>query len=181
MTLHEPDWSIDPDELRAAFTSRTRAIVVNSPHNPTGKVYSRDELELIAGLCIEHDAVAITDDIYQHIVFEGEHIPLATLPGMADRTIAIDSLSKTYSVTGWRVGWTIASPELSVGIRRVHDFLTVGAAAPLQAAAVVALEFPDSYYQQAGPTTTACGATGSCRPSSRPASASIGRPARTTR
>jgi aspartate/methionine/tyrosine aminotransferase len=148
VTLHEPDWSIDPDELRAAFTARTRAIVVNSPHNPTGKVFSREELELIAGLCIEHDAIAITDDIYQHIVFEGEHIPLATLPGMAERTIAIDSLSKTYSVTGWRIGWTIASPELSVGIRRVHDFLTVGAAAPLQAAAVTALEFPDGYYQK---------------------------------
>ena len=148
VTLHEPDWAIDPDELRAAFTGRTRAIVVNSPHNPTGKVFSREELELIAELCQEHDAVALTDDIYQHIVFEGEHIPLATLPGMAERTIAIDSLSKTYSVTGWRIGWTVASPELSVGIRRVHDFLTVGAAAPLQAAAVVALGFPDDYYAQ---------------------------------
>jgi aminotransferase len=146
VTLHEPDWSIDPDELRAAFGARTRAIVVNSPHNPTGKVFSRAELELISGLCQEHDVVALTDDIYQHIVFDGEHIPLATLPGMADRTIAIDSMSKTYSVTGWRIGWTIASPELSVGIRRVHDFLTVGAAAPLQAAAEVALHFPDSYY-----------------------------------
>ena len=146
VTLHEPDWSIDPDELRAAFNRRTRAIIVNSPHNPTGKVYSREELELIAGLCIEHDVLAITDDIYQHIVYEGEHIPLATLAGMADRTIAIDSMSKTYSVTGWRVGWTIASPALTVGIRRVHDFLTVGAAAPLQRAAVVALAFPDGYY-----------------------------------
>ena len=130
VTLHEPDWSIDPDELRAAFNGRTRAIVVNSPHNPTGKVFSRAELELIAGLCQEFDAVALTDDIYQHIVFEGEHIPMATLPGMADRTIAIDSMSKTYSVTGWRIGWTIASPELSVGIRRVHDFLTVGCGRP---------------------------------------------------
>ncbi len=146
VTLHEPDWSIDPDELRAAFTGRTRAIIVNSPHNPTGKVFSRAELELIAGLCVEHDAVAITDDIYQHIVFDGEHIPLATLPGMAERTVSIDSMSKTYSVTGWRVGWAIASPRLSVGIRRVHDFLTVGAAAPLQQAAVVALAFPDAYY-----------------------------------
>jgi aspartate/methionine/tyrosine aminotransferase len=148
VTLHEPDWSIDPDELRAAFTGRTRAVIVNSPHNPTGKVFSRAELELIAGLCVEHDALAITDDIYQHIVYTGEHIPLATLPGMAERTIAIDSLSKTYSVTGWRVGWTIASPQLTVGIRRVHDFLTVGAAAPLQQAAIVAMGFPDSYYQQ---------------------------------
>jgi aminotransferase len=148
VTLHEPDWSIDPDELRAVFTSRTRAVIVNSPHNPTGKVFSRSELELIAGLCVEHDALAITDDIYQHIVYTGEHIPLATLRGMAERTIAIDSMSKTYSVTGWRVGWTIASPQLTVGIRRVHDFLTVGAAAPLQQAAIVAMGFPDSYYQQ---------------------------------
>lgn len=146
VTLHEPDWSIDPEELRAAFTPRTRAIIVNSPHNPTGKVFSRAELELVADLCRERDVIAITDDIYQHIVYEGEHVPLATLPGMAERTISIDSMSKTYSVTGWRVGWTIASPELSLGIRRVHDFLTVGAAAPLQAAAVVGLHFPEAYY-----------------------------------
>jgi aminotransferase len=146
VTLHEPDWSIDPDELRAAFGPRTRGIVVNSPHNPTGKVFSGDELELIASLCIEHDVIAFTDDIYEHLVFEGEHIPLATLPGMAERTVSIHSMSKTYSVTGWRIGWAIASPALSVGIRRVHDFLTVGAAAPLQAAAVTALYFPEAYY-----------------------------------
>jgi aspartate/methionine/tyrosine aminotransferase len=146
VTLHEPDWSIDPDELRSAVTPRTRAIVVNSPHNPTGKVFRRDELELIAGLCLDHDLLAFTDDIYEHIVYEGEHIPLATLPGMADRTVSIDSMSKSYSVTGWRVGWVIASPLLSVGIRRAHDFLTVGAAAPLQQAAVTALGFPDAYY-----------------------------------
>jgi aminotransferase len=146
VTLHEPDWSIDPDELRAAFGPRTRGIVVNSPHNPTGKVFTRAELELIADLCVEFDAIAFTDDIYEHIVFEGEHVPLATLPGMAARTVSIHSMSKTYSVTGWRIGWTIAPPDLSVGIRRVHDFLTVGAAAPLQAAAVVALGFPDRYY-----------------------------------
>ena len=147
VTLHEPDWSIDPDELRAAVTPRTRAIVVNSPHNPTGKVFRRDELELIAGLCVERDLLAFTDDIYEHIVYSGEHIPLATLPGMADRTVSINSMSKTYSVTGWRVGWVIASPLLSVGVRRAHDFLTVGAAAPLQQAAVVALGFPDGYYR----------------------------------
>jgi aspartate/methionine/tyrosine aminotransferase len=146
VTLHEPDWSIDPDELRSAVTPRTRAIVVNSPHNPTGKVFRRDELELIAGLCRDHDLLAFTDDIYEHIVYEGEHIPLATLPGMADRTVSIDSMSKTYSVTGWRVGWVIAAADLSVGIRRAHDFLTVGAAAPLQQAAVTALGFPDAYY-----------------------------------
>ncbi|HEX7345443.1 MAG TPA: aminotransferase class I/II-fold pyridoxal phosphate-dependent enzyme [Candidatus Limnocylindrales bacterium] len=146
VTLHEPDWSIDPDELRRAFGPKTRGLVLNSPHNPTGKVFSRDELELIASLCVEHDVIAFTDDIYEHLVYEGEHIPLATLPGMADRTVSIHSMSKTYSVTGWRIGWTIASPELSVGIRRVHDFLTVGAAAPLQQAAVTALRFPETYY-----------------------------------
>jgi len=146
VTLHEPDWSIDGDELRRAFGPRTRGIVVNSPHNPTGKVFSREELELIAALCVEHDVIAFTDDIYEHLVYDGEHIPLATLPGMAARTVSIHSMSKTYSVTGWRIGWTIASAELSLGIRRVHDFLTVGAAAPLQAAAVTALCFPDAYY-----------------------------------
>jgi aspartate/methionine/tyrosine aminotransferase len=148
VTLHEPDWSIDPDELRAAFGPRTRAIVVNSPHNPTGKVFAREELELVASLCIEFDALAFTDDIYEHIVFDGEHIPLATLPGMAERTVSIHSMSKSYSVTGWRIGWTIAAPDLTLGIRRVHDFLTVGAAAPLQAAAVVALGFPPTYYEK---------------------------------
>jgi aminotransferase len=148
VTLHEPDWSIDPDELRAAVTSRTRAIVVNSPHNPTGKVFRRDELELIAGLCREHDLLAFTDDIYQHLVYAGEHIPLATLPGMRERTIAIDSMSKTYSVTGWRVGWVIAPPDLTIGVRRVHDFLTVGAAAPLQTASIAGLLMADGYYER---------------------------------
>jgi aminotransferase len=148
VTLHEPDWRIDPDELRAAVTPRTRAIVVNSPHNPTGKVFNRDELDLIAELCLEHDLIAFTDDIYQHLVYEGEHIPLATLPGMRGRTVAIDSMSKTYSVTGWRVGWVIAPADLTVGVRRVHDFLTVGAAAPLQHAAVVGVTMADAYYER---------------------------------
>jgi aspartate/methionine/tyrosine aminotransferase len=147
VTLHEPDWRIDPDELRAAVTTRTRAIVVNTPHNPTGKVFSRAELQLVADLCREHDLLAFTDDIYQHLVYEGEHIPLATLPGMAERTIAIDSMSKTYSVTGWRIGWVIAPPALTVGVRRVHDFLTVGAAAPLQQASVAGLTLGDAYYE----------------------------------
>ncbi|MEO5939640.1 MAG: aminotransferase class I/II-fold pyridoxal phosphate-dependent enzyme, partial [Candidatus Limnocylindrales bacterium] len=147
VTLHEPDWGIDPDELRAAVSPRTRAIVVNSPHNPTGKVFSRAELDLVAELCREHDLIAFSDDIYQHLVYEGEHIPLATLPGMAERTVSIDSMSKTYSVTGWRIGWVIASPELTVGVRRVHDFLTVGAAAPLQQAAVAGLTMADAYYE----------------------------------
>ncbi len=148
VTLHEPDWAIDPDELRSAITSRTRAIVVNSPHNPTGKVFTREELELIANLCLEHDLLAFTDDIYQHLVYAGEHVPLATLPGMRERTIAIDSMSKTYSVTGWRVGWVIAAPDLTIGVRRVHDFLTVGAAAPLQTAAIAGLTMPDAYYER---------------------------------
>jgi aminotransferase len=148
VTLHEPDWTFDPDELRAAVTPRTRAIVLNSPHNPTGKVFSRAELETIAALCLEHDLIALTDDIYEHIVYRGEHIPLATVPGMADRTVSINSMSKTYSVTGWRIGWVVAPADLSVGVRKIHDFLTVGAAAPLQEAAVVALHFPEAYYER---------------------------------
>ncbi len=148
VTLHEPDWAIDEGELRRAFTSRTRGIVLTSPHNPTGKVFGRHELDLIAELCREHDVVAFTDEIYEHLVYEGEHVPIATLPGMAERTVAVNSLSKTYSVTGWRVGWVIASPELTSGIRKVHDFLTVGAPAPLQAAGTAALRLPDAYYEQ---------------------------------
>jgi len=146
VTLHEPDWSFDLSELRAAFGPRTRGLVLNTPHNPTGKVFSRAELEQIAELCIEHDVIVFTDDIYEHMVYAGEHVPMTTLPGMASRTVAINSLSKTYSVTGWRVGWVIAPAELTSAIRKVHDFLTVGAAAPLQAAGTVALGLPDSYY-----------------------------------
>ncbi|MDP8903820.1 MAG: aminotransferase class I/II-fold pyridoxal phosphate-dependent enzyme [Chloroflexota bacterium] len=146
VTLHEPDWAIDEDELRAAFGPRTRGIVLNSPHNPTGKVFTRAELELIAELCQRHDVVAFTDEIYEHIRYSGEYIPLATIPGMAERTVAVNALSKTYSVTGWRVGWVIASRQLTAGVRKVHDFLTVGAAAPLQQAGVAALELPNDYY-----------------------------------
>ncbi|HKW58595.1 MAG TPA: aminotransferase class I/II-fold pyridoxal phosphate-dependent enzyme [Candidatus Dormibacteraeota bacterium] len=148
VTLRPPLWSFDPDELRAAFTSRTRAIVVNTPQNPTGKVYAREELELIAGLCIEHDAIAITDEIYEHLVYRGRHISIATLPGMAERTITISGASKTYSVTGWRIGWLIAPPALTAGIRKVHDFLTVGAAHPLQIAISQALKLPASFYME---------------------------------
>ena len=144
--LRPPDWAFDPDELRAAFNERTRAIVVNTPHNPTGKVYSQAELELIAQLCQEHNAIAITDEIYERLVYRGRHISIATLPGMAERTITISGASKTYSVTGWRVGWLIAPPSLTSAIRKVHDFLTVGAAHPLQIAVAEALEFPPSFY-----------------------------------
>ena len=146
VALHEPGWSFDEAELRAAFGPRTRGIVLNSPHNPTGKVFSRAELEVIAALCVDHDVIAFTDEIYEHIIYAGAHIPLATIAGMAERTVAINSLSKTYAVTGWRVGWVIAPPALTNAIRKVHDFLTVGAAAPLQAAGAVALSLPDSYY-----------------------------------
>jgi aspartate/methionine/tyrosine aminotransferase len=146
VALKAPDWSFDPDALRAAFSEKTRAVVVNTPHNPTGKVYSQGELELIAQLCIEHDAIAITDEIYEHLVYRGRHVSLATLPGMAERTVTISGASKTYSVTGWRIGWLIAPPALTAGIRKVHDFLTVGAAHPLQVAIAAALELPPSFY-----------------------------------
>ena len=146
VALRPPNWSFDPDELRRTFNARTRAIVINTPHNPTGKVYSKAELQLIADLCQEHDAIAVTDEIYEHLVYEGEHVSIATLPGMAERTITISGASKTYSVTGWRIGWLIAPPDLSGGIRKVHDFLTVGAAHPLQIAVATALRFPSSFY-----------------------------------
>ena len=146
VALRPPDWAFDPDELAAAFTHNTRAIIINTPHNPTGKVYARSELEHIARLCIDHDAIAITDEIYEHLVYTGEHVSIATLPGMAERTITISGASKTYSVTGWRVGWIIAPHVLSYGIRKVHDFLTVGAAHPLQMAVAAALELPSSFY-----------------------------------
>jgi aminotransferase len=147
--LRPPDWSFDPDELARAFGPRTRAVVINTPHNPTGKVFTRAELETIADLCRRHDAVALTDEIYEHILYDGAvHVPIATLPGMAERTITINGMSKTYAVTGWRVGWAIAPARLTNAIRKVHDFLTVGAAAPLQEAGAVALRLPDSYYRE---------------------------------
>ncbi len=148
VTLYEPDWRLDPDELAAAFNDRTRAIIINTPNNPTGKVFTREELTQIAALCQKWGVVAITDEIYEHILYEGEHIPIASLDGMRERTVTINSLSKTYSLTGWRVGWALAPPVLSDAIRKVHDFLTVGAAAPLQEAGVVALGFSDEYYRQ---------------------------------
>jgi aminotransferase len=149
VTLHAPDWTFDPDELRRAFTSRTKAIILNTPNNPTGRVFSLEELQLIAGLCQEHDALCITDEIYEHIVYDGaSHVPVMTLPGMRERSILVNSMSKTYSVTGWRVGWVIAAPDLTDSIRKVHDFLTVGAATPLQHAGVTALSQPPEFYAQ---------------------------------
>src|SRR5213592_1219672 len=146
--LRPPAWSFDPDELARAFSARTRAVIVNTPNNPTGKVFTRAELETIADLCRRHDALAVTDEIYEHILYDGAvHVPLATLPGMAARTITINGMSKTYSVTGWRVGWAIAPPTLTDAIRKVHDFLTVGAAAPLQEAGALALGLPPEYYE----------------------------------
>jgi aspartate/methionine/tyrosine aminotransferase len=149
VTLREPDWTFDPDELAAAFNARTRAIIINTPNNPTGKIFTRAELEAIAALCRKWDALAITDEIYEHIVYDGHaHVPMATIDGMADRTITINGLSKTFSVTGWRIGWTISPPSVTGAIRKLHDFLTVGAPAPLQEAGAAALSLPDSYYTE---------------------------------
>ena len=147
--LREPDWSFDPAELAAAFTNRTRAIVINSPNNPTGQVFSRAELEVIAELCQRWDAIAISDEIYEHIVFDDRrHITIASLPGMADRTVVTSGLSKTFSVTGWRVGWAIAPAALTGGIRKIHDFLTVAAPTPFQDAGAAALTMGDEVYAE---------------------------------
>src|SRR5437867_5733436 len=146
--LRPPDWTFDPDELARAFNERTRAVILNTPNNPTGKVFSRDELESIGRLAEQWGAYVITDEIYQYMVYDGaEHVSIATLPGMRERTITINGLSKTYSVTGWRVGYAVAPPEVTNAIRKMHDFLTVGAPAPLQEAGATALRLPDSYYE----------------------------------
>jgi aminotransferase len=149
VTLYPPDWRFDPDELRRGFGPRTRGIIVNTPNNPTGKVFTREELSFIARLCAEHDAFCYTDEIYEHILYGSTpHHPMILLDGMRDRAILVNSMSKTYSVTGWRVGWVIAAPVLTDSIRKVHDFLTVGAAAPLQRAGVTAMHLPPSYYER---------------------------------
>lgn len=147
--LHAPDWTFDEDELAKAFNENTRAIIINTPHNPTGKVFNLKEMTAIANLCQKYNVLALTDEIYEHILYDGaKHVSMAALPGMADLTVTINSLSKTYSVTGWRVGWAIAKPELTLPIRKVHDFLTVGSPAPLQRAAVTAINMPDKYYDE---------------------------------
>ncbi|MBA3243412.1 MAG: aminotransferase class I/II-fold pyridoxal phosphate-dependent enzyme [Acidobacteria bacterium] len=150
--LRAPDWTFDPDELRAAFNARTRAIILCNPNNPTGKVFTHEEMEFIAALCREFDVLCFTDEIYEHITYPREdrevaHISMAQLPGMRERTVVVNSMSKTYSVTGWRVGYVIAPPDITNAVRKVHDFLTVGAAAPLQRAGVYALRLPPEYYE----------------------------------
>jgi aspartate/methionine/tyrosine aminotransferase len=151
--LRPPDWSFDRDELSAAFSDKTKAIIICNPNNPTGKVFTREELEFIAALCREHDALCFTDEIYEHILYprddkEIKHISMAQLEGMRERTVIVNSMSKTYSVTGWRVGYCIAPLAITGAIRKVHDFLTVGAAAPLQAAGAYALQLPPEYYDK---------------------------------
>ncbi|HUX09776.1 MAG TPA: aminotransferase class I/II-fold pyridoxal phosphate-dependent enzyme [Terriglobia bacterium] len=147
--LRPPDWTFDPEELAAAFNERTRALILNTPNNPTGKVFSLEELEAIAGIVRNSNAYVITDEIYQYLVYEDRrHISMAALPGMRERSITINSMSKTYSVTGWRVGYAIAPPPITQAIRKMHDFLTVGAAAPLQQAGITALRFDDGYYHK---------------------------------
>jgi aspartate/methionine/tyrosine aminotransferase len=147
--LREPDWLFDHAELEAAFNDRTRAIIINTPNNPTGKVFTKEELQFIAKLCLKWDVLAITDEIYEHIIYDDHrHVPMASIDGMPDRTITINGLSKTFSVTGWRVGWAIAPSDLAGPIRKMHDFLTVGAPAPLQEAGVAALAMPESYYAE---------------------------------
>ena len=147
VSLRSPNWDYDPDELKSTFNKKTKAIIINTPNNPTGKVFSKNELQEISSLCIKWDVLAITDEIYEHILYDNsKHISIASLPGMNERTVTINSISKTYSVTGWRVGWAIASSLITSRIRKIHDFLTVGAPTPFQHAAVKALNFPQTYY-----------------------------------
>ena len=149
VTLSPPDWTFDERELAAAFNERTRGVVINTPNNPTGKVFSGEELDVISGLCQRWGAAVFTDEIYEHITYDGhKHIPPGAVPGLEDRTVTISALSKTYAVTGWRVGWIVAPDSATGGIRSVHDFLTVAAAAPLQEAGTVALGMPQSFYDE---------------------------------
>jgi N-succinyldiaminopimelate aminotransferase len=146
VTLQEPGWSFDAHALRGAFSNRTKVLILNSPHNPTGKVFTREELSLLAELCVEHDVVAVTDEVYEHLVYDGEHVPLASLPGMRDRTVTISSAGKTFSLTGWKVGWACASPELLGAVRSVKQHLTYVNGAPFQPAVALGLALDDAYY-----------------------------------
>jgi N-succinyldiaminopimelate aminotransferase len=146
VTLRPPDWAVDPDALAAAVSPRTRLLLLNSPHNPTGKVFARPELERIAALCREHDLLVVTDEVYEHLVFERDHVPLATLPGMAERTLTISSLGKTFSFTGWKVGWACGPPELVAAVRTAKQFLTFAGGTPLQHAGAAALALGDGFY-----------------------------------
>ena len=148
VTLESPDWRFDPAALEAAVTDRTRAVLVNTPHNPTGKVFSRAELEGIARLCVERDLVCITDEVYEHMVYEGEHVPVASLPGMRERTVTISSFGKTFSLTGWKVGWAAAPPPLTKAVRAAHQFITFATATPLQHGAACALSAGTEYYEK---------------------------------
>lgn len=148
VTLRPPDFAVAEDELRSAFTPHTRAIIVNTPHNPSGHVYTREELDLIAKLCREYETIAITDEVYEHLVFQGEHVSLASLPGMWERTVTLSSLGKTFSLTGWKIGWAIAPPHLTAGVRAAHQFVTFATATPLQYGAAAALRARESYYEQ---------------------------------
>jgi N-succinyldiaminopimelate aminotransferase len=146
VTLRAPEFRLDLDRLRDAITSRTRLILLNSPHNPTGMVATRDELTAIAGLAIEHDLLVVTDEVYEHLVFDGEHIPIATLPGMRERTVAISSGGKTFSFTGWKIGWVTGTPELVTAVRTAKQFLTYVSGGPFQYAIAAGLALPDSFY-----------------------------------
>jgi N-succinyldiaminopimelate aminotransferase len=146
VTLHPPDYSFDPDALRAAITPRTKLVLLNSPHNPTGKVFSREELQCIADLAREHDLVVVTDEVYEHLVFEGVHIPIATLDGMRERTVTISSGGKTFSFTGWKVGWLCARPELTTAVKTAKQFLTYVSSGPFQYAIAEGLALPDEYF-----------------------------------
>jgi N-succinyldiaminopimelate aminotransferase len=146
--LHPPTWSFDPDELRAAFTKRTRALILNSPQNPTGRVYTREELDLIAQLCIEHDVTVLADEVYEHLYFApAKHIPIATLPGMFERTVTISSAGKLFSATGWKIGWVSGPPHLIEGVARAHQFITFAVHHPTQETIAYALNLPASYYE----------------------------------
>ena len=150
--LHPPDWTFDPDELRQAFNSKTRAIIINTPHNPTGRVFTLEELTLIADLCIEHDVTVISDEVYEHLIYDGaHHIPIATLPGMFERTATVSSLGKTFSATGWKIGWVSGAPEIVTGVARAHQFVTFAVNHPAQVAAAAALALPGTYFEEFRP------------------------------